>query len=177
MWTSESRAASRSVGLSSVTSPTVKIDNDQQDGLNAPIGGKAVDAIREFVGRGTLVWGARTLDGNSNEHRYIQVRRTLIYIEQSIKRGLQPFVFNPNDAKTWTTVKSMVSNFLQDLWSQGGLMGATPSAAFGVQCGLGSTMTGQDILEGYMIVQVTVALIHPAEFIVLTFKQKMAAES
>jgi hypothetical protein len=70
-------------------------------------------------------------------------------------------------------VVSAVSNFLQGLWSQGGLMGAKADEAFTVACGLGSTMTAQDILEGYMIVQVQLQLIRPAEFIVLTFKQKM----
>jgi Bacteriophage tail sheath protein len=71
----------------------------------------------------------------------------------------------------------MVSSFLQGLWSQGGLMGAKASDAFTVQCGLGSTMTGQDILNGYMIVQVTLQMIRPAEFIELTFKQKMEGVS
>lgn len=159
--------------LVSVISPSLLLNDVQQGDLNAPLDGKAIDVLREFVGRGTVVWGARTLDGNSNDWRYIQVRRTLIYIEQSIKSALNPFVFAPNDGNTWVTVTSMVSNFLQGLWSQGGLMGATASEAYTVQCGLGSTMTALDILEGYMIVQVTVQMIRPAEFIELTFKQKM----
>ena len=163
--------------LASVDSPTVKINDDIQADLNAPLDGKAVDAIREFVGRGTLVWGARTLDGNSDDWRYIQVRRTLIYIEQSVKNGLDPFVFAPNDGKTWATVVSMVSGFLNGLWSQGGLLGNTASEAYSVECGLGSTMTEQDILEGYMIVQVALQMIRPAEFIELVFKQKMAGDS
>jgi len=165
--------APANIALTSVDAPTFKLTNEQQGDLNVPVDGKAVDAIREFVGRGTIVWGARTLDGNSNDFRYIQVRRTLIYIEQSIQAALQPFVFAPNDGTTWTTVISMCSNFLQGLWSQGGLMGATASEAFSVQCGLNSTMTGQDVLEGYMIVQITLQMIRPAEFIELTFKQKM----
>ena len=159
--------------LNSIISPTVNLDDKQQGNLNLPLNGRAIDVIREFVGRGTVVWGARTLDGNSNDWRYIQVRRTIIYIEQSIKLALDPFVFAANDGKTWVTVVSMVSNFLQGFWSQGGLMGATASEAFSVECGLGSTMTAQDILEGYMIVQVTLQIIRPAEFIELTFKQKM----
>jgi phage tail sheath protein FI len=138
-----------------------------------PLDGKAIDAIRQFPGRGTVVWGARTLLGNSNDWRYIQVRRTIVYIEQSIKAAMMPFVFAANDGKTWSTVVSAVSNFLQGLWSQGGLMGAKADEAFTVACGLGSTMTAQDILDGYMIVQVQLQLIRPAEFIVLTFKQKM----
>lgn len=159
--------------LSSVVRPTYKLSGEQQGDLNVPVNGKAVDAIREFTGRGTVVWGARTLDGNSGDYRYIQVRRTLIYIEQSIKAALDPFVFSANDGNTWTTVVSMISNFLQGLWSQGGLMGSTASEAFTVECGVGSTMTAQDILDGYMIVQVTLQMIRPAEFIELTFKQKM----
>lgn len=165
--------APANVSLNSVERPTVLLNSQQQENLNVPVNGKAVDAIREFPGRGTVVWGARTLDGNSNDYRYIQVRRTLIYIEQSIKNALNQFVFAPNTGQTWTTVVSMVSSFLQGVWSQGGLMGATAAEAFSVQCGLGSTMTGKDILEGYMIVQVTLQMIRPAEFIELTFKQKM----
>jgi phage tail sheath protein FI len=137
------------------------------------VDGKAVNVLRDFVGRGTVVWGGRTLDGNSNDYRYIQVRRTLIYIEQSIRAALRQFAFAPNTGQTWAAVTSMVSGFLTTVWSQGGLMGATPAEAFSVQCGLGSTMTGQDILEGYMIVEVTLQMVRPAEFIELTFKQKM----
>lgn len=159
--------------LSSVITPNVKLNNVQQGNLNVPLNGKAINVIRQFVGRGPVVWGARTLDGNSLDWRYIQVRRTLIYVEQSIEAALQPFVFAANDGKTWVAVTSMVSNFLQGLWSQGGLMGAKADEAFTVSCGLGSTMTPLDILEGYMIVQVTLQMIRPAEFIELTFKQKM----
>ena len=165
--------APANLSLSAVANTTYKLNNQQQGDLNLPVDGKAIDALREFVGRGTVVWGARTLDGNSNDWRYIQVRRTLIYIEQSIKSSLNQFVFAANDGKTWVTVTSMISNFLQGAWSQGGLMGATASEAYSVECGLGSTMTAQDILEGYMIVQVTLQMIRPAEFIELTFKQKM----
>ena len=175
-YTDETRGvwnAPANLSPSSVTAPTLKLNNEQQGFINVPLNGKSIGAIRDFVGRGAVVWGARTLDGNSPDYRYVQVRRTLIYIEQSIKLALDPFVFAPNDGNTWTTAVSMVSNFLQGLWSQGGLMGATASEAFTVECGIGSTMTGQDILDGYMIVQVTLQMIRPAEFIELTIKQKM----
>jgi len=165
--------APANVTLTSVVEPNVQLNNDQQGVLNVPLDGKAINVIRYFTGRGPVVWGARTLDGNSNDWRYIQVRRTLIYVEQSIEAALRPFVFAANDGKTWVAVTSMVSNFLQGLWSQGGLMGAKADEAFTVSCGLGSTMTPMDILEGYMIVQVTLQMIRPAEFIELTFKQKM----
>jgi len=165
--------APANIALNAVYEPTLKINNDDQADLNKPIDGKAINVVREFVGRGAVVWGARTLDGNSNDHRYVQVRRTLIYIEQSVKAALNQFVFAANDGKTWVSVSSMVSNFLHDLWAKGGLMGATPAEAFSVECGLGTTMTGRDVLEGYMVVQVLVQMVHPAEFIELTFKQKM----
>ena len=159
--------------LDSVVQPSLKLNGDQQGPLNVPLNGKAVNVIREFVGRGPVVWGARTLDGNSNDWRYVQVRRTIVYVEQSIKAALNMFVFAPNTGTTWVAVTAMVSGFLTNLWQQGGLMGAKPDEAFSVQCGLGSTMTGIDVLEGYMIVQVTLQMIRPAEFIELTFKQKM----
>jgi phage tail sheath protein FI len=156
-----------------VTSTTFTLNDKQQGELNVPLDGKAVNAIRDFPNRGTMVWGARTLDGNSNDYRYLQVRRTLIYIQQSIKLALQQFTFASNDGRTWVSVTAMITNFLTSVWSQGGLMGAKASDAFSVQCGLGSTMTGQNILDGYMIVQVTLQMVHPAEFIELTFTQMM----
>jgi uncharacterized protein len=165
--------APANVVLNSVDRPTLRVNADQQADLNVPVNGKAIDVLRAFPGRGTVVWGARTLDGNSPDFRYVQVRRTLIFLEQSIKAALEPFVFAPNTGQTWATVTSMVSGFLTGVWSRGGLMGAKPSDAFSVACGLGSTMTGQDVLDGYMIVQVTLSLIRPAEFIELTFKQTM----
>ncbi|MBY6263640.1 phage tail sheath family protein [Azospirillum sp. 412522] len=157
----------------SVVGPKVNLTDDEQSDYNVPLNGESVCLLRTFPGRGTVVWGARTLDGNSNDYRYIQVRRTLIYIEQSIKTSIQPFVFASNTGQTWVTITSMITNFLTNLWSQGGLMGDKASDAFTVQCGLGTTMTSQDVLNGYMIVSVTLQMVHPAEFIELTFTQMM----
>lgn len=165
--------APANVGVQSTVAPAVKIDHQTQEDLNVPIDGKSVSAIRAFTGRGNLVWGARTLDGNSNDWRYINVRRTLIFIEQSVKEAAKAYVFAPNDASTWVNVESMISNFLNDLWKQGGLVGPKPSDAFSVSVGLGSTMTGEDILLGIMRVAVKVAVSHPAEFISITFQQEM----
>jgi len=165
--------APANVGVQGVIAPSIKIDLKAQEDLNMPLDGKSVCAIRSFPGKGVLVWGARTLDGNSNDWRYINVRRTLIYIEQSVKEAASAYVFAPNDAKTWVSVKSMISNFLLGLWNQGGLVGPKPADAFSVTVGLGSTMTGDDILNGRMIVAVKVAVSHPAEFIEITFQQEM----
>jgi phage tail sheath protein FI len=147
----------------------------EQGGFNVPTNGEAINIIRAQPSRGNVVWGARTLDGNSLDYRYIQVRRTLIYVEQSIKLALQPYVFAANDSLTWSTVIAAVSSFLTSLWQGGGLMGAKPSDAFTVSCGLGTTMTSQNVLDGYMIVAVTLQMIHPAEFIELTFTQTMGS--
>lgn len=165
--------APANVGIQGVIAPSIKIDQALQEDLNVPLDGKSVCAIRSFPGKGVLVWGARTLDGNSNDWRYINVRRTLIYIEQSVKEAASAYVFAPNDASTWVTVKSMISNFLLGLWNQGGLVGPKPADAFSVSVGLGSTMTSEDILNGVMIVAVKVAVSHPAEFIEITFQQEM----
>jgi phage tail sheath protein FI len=165
--------APANVGLVSVIEPTLQISNKMQDGLNMPISGLAINAIRNFAGRGTLVWGARTLDGNSNDWRYIQVRRALIYIDQSVQLAINKFVFEPNVAQTWVTLTSMIGSFLRGVWQAGGLMGASPAEAFTVQCGLGSTMTADDVLQGRMIVQISLSMLRPGEFIVLTFQQQM----
>lgn len=165
--------APANTSVAAVLSPAVTISHDDQEDLNVPLYGKAVNAIRTFMGRGILVWGARTLDGNSQDWRYINVRRTMIMLEQSIKIACEAYVFAPNDASTWTTVSSMIENFLTNQWKAGALAGSSAAEAFQVQVGLGSTMTGNDILDGYMRVTVKVAVVHPAEFIVLTFQQKM----
>jgi phage tail sheath protein FI len=134
--------------------------------------GKSINVIRPNPGNGTHVWGGRTLDGNSQDWRYINVRRTAIMIEQSLKLSARAYVFEPNDSGTWVTVKSMVNNFLNNLWKQGALAGAVPAQAYNVQIGLGATMTPTDILDGIMKITVKVAIVHPAEFIVITFQQQ-----
>jgi hypothetical protein len=101
----------------------------------------------------------------------------MIFLEQSCKLAAQAYVFQPNDKNTWEAVKSMIGSFLTGIWKQGGLQGASASDAFSVPCGLGVTMTGDDILLGFMNVTVKVAVVHPAEFIVLTFQQQMATSS
>ncbi|MCB0525915.1 MAG: phage tail sheath family protein [Lewinellaceae bacterium] len=161
------------VNVGSVIRPMVHVSDDEQIDLNTPANGKAVNAIRSFPGRGVLIWGARTLDGNNLDFRYISVRRTLIFIEQSIKYAVEPYVFQANTSTTWTDVKALISNFLSNFWRQGGLVGAKPEDAYYVQVGLGITMTANDITEGIMRVIVGIAITHPAEFMICTFEQKM----
>jgi len=171
--TKEVWKAPANVGVSSVISPTVSISNANQEDLNVPNNGKAVNAIRYFVGDGIKVWGARTLDGNSLDWRYVNVRRTMIMLEESIKNAAKAYVFEPNTANTWVSVRSMISSFLNGIWKRGGLAGAIPDDAYSVHIGLGETMTPEDILEGKMKITILVALVRPAEFIEITFQQQM----
>ena len=166
--------APANVAVSSVISLTQTITDQDQDNLNIDAtGGKSINAIRSFTGRGTLVWGARTLAGNDNEWRYVPVRRLFIMIEESTQKATAFAVFEPNDAGTWLKVKAMIESYLYGLWQQGALAGPTPEAAYFVNVGLGKTMTSQDVLEGRMIVEIGIAAVRPAEFIILRFSHKM----
>lgn len=166
--------APANVSLSAVIGPSEKITHEQQADLNVdPTGGKSINALRAFTGKGTLVWGARTLAGNDNEWRYISVRRLFNLIEESTQKATAFAVFEPNDATTWLKVKGMVESYLYGLWERGALAGPSPEAAYYVQVGLGKTMTNQDVLEGRMIVEIGVAAVRPAEFIVLRFSHKL----
>lgn len=159
--------------LAGVRSFTVNINNSLNDDLNVHTTGKSVNALRFFTGKGHLVWGARTLAGNDNEWRYVSVRRFFNMAEESIKKATEAFVFEPNDANTWIKVKAMIENFLILQWRAGALAGAKPEDAFYVRVGLGITMTAQDILEGRMNVEIGMAVVRPAEFIILKFSHKM----
>lgn len=165
--------APANVSLNSVIAPAVSISHADQEDLNVTPQGKSINAIRSFTGEGTLVWGARTLDGNSLDWRYVNVRRTMIMLEESIRLAAKALVFEPNVGGTWVTMKGMISNFLTGIWKRGGLAGATPEDAFSVHVGLGETMTPEDILEGILRVTVLVAISRPAEFIEITFQQQM----
>jgi phage tail sheath protein FI len=165
--------APANVSLAMVAGPAITITDDLQDVLNVDAAGKSVNAIRAFSGKGTLIWGARTLAGNDNEWRYVNVRRFANFIGESVRKAMGAFVFEPNDANTWAKVRAMIENFLMDQWRAGALVGAKPEQAFLAVVGLGKTMSQQDILDGRMIVEVHLAVIRPAEFIVLRFIQKM----
>ncbi|QDA61601.1 phage tail sheath family protein [Hymenobacter jejuensis] len=163
------------VSVNSVIQPAILFSNLVQDQMNVDVvAGKSVNAIRAFTGKGTLVWGARTLAGNDNEWRYVNVRRFFIFVEESTKKAIESFVFEPNDANTWVRVQAMIENFLTTLWRQGALQGIKPEHAFYVAVGLGKTMTALDILEGRLNVEIGMAVVRPAEFIILKFSHKLA---
>jgi uncharacterized protein len=158
--------------LLSVTGPSIAVSSREQENLNVdPSVGKSINVIRSFPGYGTLVWGARTLNGNDNEWRYISVRRFFNMVEESIKKSIQWAVFEPNTISTWVRVQAMIENYLFLKFREGALAGAKPEQAFYVRVGLGSTMTSLDVLEGRMNVEIGMAVARPAEFIVLSFTQ------
>ncbi len=159
--------------LASVRDLTAQIDRDLNDNMNVDPSGKSINVLRFFAGKGFLVWGARTLAGNDNEWRYVSVRRFFNMVEESTRKASEPFVFDPNDVGTWVKVKAMIENFLIVQWRDGALAGAKPEDAFYVRVGLGTTMTAQDILEGRMTVEIGLAVVRPAEFVVLRFSHKM----
>lgn len=166
--------APANVSLANVIEPTVRLDDRRQEDFNVDATtGKSINALRAFAGKGTLVWGARTLAGNDNEWRYISVRRFFNMVEESVKKATSFAVFEPNEANTWVRVRGMVENFLTQKWREGALAGAIPRDAFFVRCGLGTTMNAQDILEGRMNVEIGLAVVRPAEFIILKFSHKL----
>lgn len=165
--------APANTSIISVTSPVIAISDEQQEDLNVPLNGLSVNAIREFPGRGTLVWGAHTLSGNSQDYRYIDVRRTMIMLEQSIKSAARAHAFDLNGPSTWADVKAMIESFPNNQWKVGALAGSSPEQAFDVDVGLGSTMTASDIENNLMNIAVRIALSRPAEFFVITLQQEM----
>ncbi len=146
------------------------INSRQQDNLNF----EQVNTIRAFTGRGIMVWGARTLSADL-ETRYVSVRRLLIYLEQSIKKGTAWAVFEPNNEATWAKVKGAVENFLTLAWRDGMLVGAKQQEAYFVKCDR-SIMTQNDIDNGRLIIHVGIAAVKPAEFMILRISQTMVQQ-
>jgi phage tail sheath protein FI len=141
------------------------LSRNQQDNLVS----KGINCIRNFVGRGIRVWGARTLSGDPTK-KYVNVCRLLIYLEQSIKKGIEWAVFESNNEITWAKVKLAIENFLVQTWKNGLLMGAKPQEAYFVKCDR-STMNQSDIDNGRLIVLVGLALLMPSEFMILRINQ------
>lgn len=162
------------LNIAGINEPVVNINNHRQEELNVdPDTGKSINCIRVMTGKGTRIWGARTLAGNDNEWRYVPVSRFFIMVKESLRRLTCWTVFEPNDTNTWTKVRAMIETFLTLKWKDGALAGVAPQAAFYVYCGLGTTMTAQDILEGRIIIEVGLAILRPAEFIVLRFSHQL----
>ncbi len=142
------------------------VTNAEQGELN----GAGVNCIRFFDRDGILVWGARTLDEESSEWRYLNLRRLFIMIEQSIARSTRWLVFEPNERSTWKNVIRDCTAFLTHLWRDGALVGRTPQEAFFVQCDE-ETNPQESIDLGMLVTVIGVAAVKPAEFIVFRLQQ------
>jgi phage tail sheath protein FI len=142
------------------------VTNGEQDLLNP----EGVNCIRSFGSYGTKIWGARTLAKTDPSWRYINVRRLFNFIEESIQRGTQWAVFEPNDFDLWQRVKRNITSFLRGLWSQGALVGATPEQAFYVLCDE-SNNPASSVDEGKLIVEIGIAPVKPAEFVIFRISQ------
>ena len=145
--------------------PTTQVTKGEQDVLN-PSG---INCIRSFTGRGVRVWGARTVSSDP-AWRYVSVRRLFNYVESSIEGGTQWVVFEPNDADLWARVRRDVGAFLTGVWRDGALFGATPQEAFFVKCDAENNPA--DVRDrGQLIIEVGLAPVKPAEFVVFRFSQ------
>jgi len=149
------------------------VDDAQQGNLNP----KGINCIRKLPGFGPVVWGARTLATKANpEWRYVPIRRTANMIRESIYNNIQWAVFEPNDHRLWSSLRVNIDAFMNGLWRSGAFQGETASDAYFVSCGLGDTMTQDDIDTGKVIVEVGFAPLKPAEFVIVRIQQKVAQQ-
>ena len=147
-----------------------QVEDGEQDQLN-PLG---INCFRKLPSYGPVIWGARTLATNSDpEWRYVPVRRTAIYIEQSVYNGIQWAVFEPNDHRLWSSLRVNVDSFMNGLFRAGAFQGEKASDAYFVRCGLGDTMTQGDVDRGQVVVVVGFAPLKPAEFVIVRIQQKV----
>jgi phage tail sheath protein FI len=166
--------APANISVSAINGVSQLYTNADLADLNVdPVAGKSINVIRPITGYGNMVMGARTLAGNDSEWRYVPVRRLFIFIEENLKKATAWAIFEPNDRLLWLKVRTQIENYLFELWRQGALAGAKPEHAYQVNCGLNSTMTPQDVLEGKLIVEIKLAAVRPAEFILLKFSHQL----
>jgi uncharacterized protein len=151
--------------VSGATALEFQITKGEQDILNP----RGVNCLRVFTGRGLRVWGARTCSSDPL-WKYVNVRRLMLYIEESIYYGTQWVVFEPNNEKLWGRVKATITEFLTRVWRDGALMGTKPEEAFFVKCDR-TTMTQDDIDNGRLICIIGVAVVKPAEFVIFRIAQ------
>jgi hypothetical protein len=161
--------------LNGVPELSVPLSDGEIGQLN-PLG---INSLRAFAGAGRVVWGARTLKGAdslANEWKYIPVRRTALFIEESLFRGTQWVVFEPNDEPLWAQIRLNVGTFMNDLFRQGAFQGSTPRDAYFVKCDK-ETTTQSDIDRGIVNIHVGFAPLKPAEFVVIRLQQIAGASA
>lgn len=161
--------AGTEASVSGATSVTAKLT----DGENGILNPQAVNVIRNFPVYGSVVWGARTLQGNDqrgSEWKYVPVRRLALFLEESLYRGTQWVVFEPNDEPLWAQIRLNLGAFMQDLFRQGAFQGRTPKEAYFVKCDK-ETTTQNDINRGIVNIVVGFAPLKPAEFVIIQIQQ------
>jgi phage tail sheath protein FI len=160
--------AGTDAGIGGVRLP-VELDDIDNGTLNV----QGINVVRTFPVYGTLVWGSRTLDGAdamASEWKYVPVRRTALYIEESLATGLRWAVFEPNDEPLWSSIRLNVGAFMDNLYRQGAFAGSTPAQAYLVKCDKDTTRpSDQD--KGVVNILVGFAPLKPAEFVVLKIQQ------
>lgn len=155
--------------LDNIPALAVSLSNEQQGALNT----LGANCLRTFPVFGNIVWGARTLEGAdalASEWKYLPVRRFMLFLEESLYRGTQWVVFEPNDEPLWAQIRMSIESFLNGLFRQGALQGASARDAYFVKCD-SETTTQADIDAGMVNIVVGVAPLKPAEFVILKFQQ------
>jgi phage tail sheath protein FI len=140
----------------------------------ATLRSQGVNTIRQIPNSGIVVWGARTVAGGreqGEDWKYVPVRRTALYIEESIEHGIKWVDFEPNDEPTWRTVRETVAAFLYELFQRGTFAGTTPAEAFFIRCG-SDTTTQNDIDNGIVVIEIGFAPLRPAEFVDFSIRHK-----
>lgn len=166
VWKAPAGLDARLIGVPQLSVQLTDLENGELNSL-------AVNCLRAMPGAGRVVWGARTLAGDDrlgSEWKYIPVRRTALYIEESLQRGTRWVVFEPNDEALWAQIRLNVGAFMHDLFRQGALQGNASNEAYFVKCDK-ETTTRNDIGLGIVNIQVGFAPLKPAEFIVLNIQQ------
>jgi phage tail sheath protein FI len=166
VWKAPAGTDASLTGVFGVTQPLTDLEN----GL---LNKQAINCIRNFNLYGTVIWGARTLRGNDeigSEWKYIPVRRTALFIEETLFRALKWVVFEPNDEPLWAQIRLNVGAFMHDLFRQGAFQGKTPQEAYFVKCDK-ETTTQNDINLGIVNIVVGFAPLKPAEFVVIQIQQ------
>jgi phage tail sheath protein FI len=160
-------------GLEAVINGAPQLSNAIINAENGKLNEMGVNCLRTFPLVGNVVWGARTLAGADvleSDYKYVPVRRFTLFLEESLYRGTQWVVFEPNDEPLWSQIRLNVGAFLHDLFRQGAFAGATPKDAYFVQCD-SQTTTQTDINNGIVNILVGFAPLKPAEFVVLQIQQ------
>lgn len=161
-------------GIEATLSGAIDTDTPLTDDENGTLNQRGVNCIRTWPLRGTVVWGSRTLHGNdalTSDWKYISVRRLALFIEESLLRGTQWVVFEPNEKPLWSQVRLSVDDFMYDLFRQGALQGNTPREAYFVKCDR-QTTTHNDINSGIINIMVGFAALKPFEFVLIRIQQK-----